>query len=255
MTEKTVEQLEAEQKAAEKAAEQKVEAAGKEAKEQAENKGLSSEEVQAAVEKARKEEKDKLYPQIEELRSTVKDLQSLVRQQQEEREAEERKREEEKEKRRLAKLSDEEKQSERLQKLEEQLNQEREARERSEAQLASEKRQQQLNDYRKTAIKLAGEDTLIPEMVGGKSEDEIDESIRRAQVKYEEIKEKLKEEQGQRVRSQMSGTTSPGLEALEEEELDKRLSAVDTDKYLKDPEYRAQIQATLENEYAKAAGR
>lgn len=250
----SAEELEAQKEIAEQEIEEQVEAAAEEAEAEAREEGVSEEEIQRRVQAARKEEKDKLYPKIEELSNLVKEQQEYIREQKEKQAEEEKKAADAAEKRRLAKLSEEERESEARKKLEEQLKEEREAREALEKRIAEKERATQLEEYRKGALRAAG-DRVIPELVVGNSEEEIDAAVETAKAKYEEIENQLREERGQQVREQLSQSTSPDTEALVEEELEQRLSAVDQDKYLKDPEYREKIKNQLEAAYQRAMGR
>jgi hypothetical protein len=138
------------------------------------------------IAKARAQEKEKLYPQLEKL----KDELSLLKQREQEREAEEQKRREERKKREaeLAKKRKEEEEAELevrqlLQKKEEewqsQLDVERQEREKAFALLEQERRFQQVMNFR--SMRLEQErDNIIPElidMISGNSEDEIEQSI------------------------------------------------------------------------------
>lgn len=250
----TVEELEAQRQAAQAEADANAEAAATEAQQQAEAQGLSEEEVQQRVEAARKEEKDKLYPKIEELQNSLKEVQEHFKQEREAKEKAEQEAQARAEKARQAKLSEDEKQSELLKRIEEKLDDERKQRTELEARLASKEREAELRTYRENAIRAAG-DRIIPELVYGNSEAEIDVAIGRAKSKYEEIERTLKGERGKEIKDQLGRTTSPGTEAFEEEALLDRLPNVDEDKYLSDPDYRNEIQAQLGREYAKATGR
>lgn len=250
----SAEELEAQKEIAEQEMEEQVQAAGDEAEAEARVEGVAEEEVQRRVEAARKEEKDKLYPKIEELSNLVKEQQEYIREQKDKQAAEEEKAAAAAEKRRLAKLSEEERETEARHRLEEQLKEEREARIALESRIAEKERANQLEEYRQGALRAAGE-RIIPELVVGNSEEEIDAAVQTAKAKYEEIENQLREERGQQVREQLSQSTSPDTEALAEEELEKRLSAVDQDKYLKDPEYREKIKDQLEAAYQRAMGR
>lgn len=218
-----------------------------------EKKSASQEEINKLIEKARKEEKEKLYPQLNEVKDEVKSLQELLREEKEEKERVKQEAEAKAEKQRQAKLSDSEKTLEAIKSLEEQLKEERAARLESDKRAEEYRRGETIRQYRERAIQ-AVEGKLIPELVTGNTEKEIDESIELAKVRYEELLDELKEEVGDRVKHGMS-TTNPDTEALEEEELEKSLSQVDQDKYLSDPEYREKIQNELQNAYEKASGR
>lgn len=250
----TVEELEAQRAAKEKELEVQVAAAGVEAKAEAEAKGATPEEVKAAVEKARQEEKDKLYPQLDALKESIKEIQQALRDEREEKEQIKRDAEAEKERQRLAKLSDSEKTLEAIRKLEEQLRASQERQIDLERRQTERERSEELRRYKEAQIKAAG-DEIIPELVFGKSEAEIDRAVDNAKARYAELTERIKAETGVGVRSGMPRPTSPGTEALEEEELDERLTQVDQDKYLSDPVYRRQIQDELANAYERAAGR
>lgn len=254
MPEKTKEQLEAEKQELEQKSKENEQKAAEAAKKEAEKQGLSEEEVQSRVEKARKEEKDKLYPKIEELTQTVKFLQDHVRKEQEEKEKIKKEADAQAEKERVAKLSADERQAEILNRLEEQLNREREERAKFKLELEQRDSRDRVKRYRERAIQDAG-DEIIPELVIGESEAEIDTAIENAKAKYKEIIAKEKERQGQTVRDNLS-STSPNTEALEEEELKERgLASIDQDRYLADPEYRKDIQNRLVSVVQQAQGR
>lgn len=250
----TVEELQAQQQQAEKELETRVEEAAEQAAQEAAAQGASAEEVKAAVEKARKEEKDKLYPQITELKESIKEMQEYLRQEREEKEQIKADAEAEKERRRQEKLSDSEKTLEAIRKLEEKLTEEREERRKLDERWEAEKRKNGLEAYRQLAIQAAGND-IIPELVTGNTEEEIDNAVQIAKARYAELAEQFKTKAGTQVRQGMPQSSGPGMEALEEEELHQQLSAVDQDRYLKDEEYRVKIQNELANAYSRAAGR
>jgi chromosome segregation ATPase len=138
------------------------------------------------IAKARAQEKEKLYPQVEKLKEEL----TLLKQREQEREAEEAKRKEERKKREAeaAKKKKEEEEAELevrqlLQKKEEewqsQLEQERQEREKAFALLEQERRFQALMNYRSMRLEQEREN-IIPElidMIQGNSEDEIEQSI------------------------------------------------------------------------------
>lgn len=249
MAEEAQRELEKEKENLEAHIDEVATAAGKEAQ----NKGLSPEEVQQRIQAARKEEKDKLYPQLEEVKNALKDVQQTLREEREEKERIKQQSEEEAERRRQAKLSDTEKTAEILRNIEEQLREERKAREASEARWETVERQRQLDTYKARALQAAGDEILV-ELVYGNNEAEIDASIERAKARYKEIADRLKAERSVSVRRGLT-SSNPDTAALEEQELSEQLTAVDQDKYLKDPVYRDKIKAELEREYAKAQGR
>lgn len=136
--------------------------------------------------KARAQEKEKLYPQLEKLKEEL----SLLKQREQEREAEEQKRREERKKREaeLAKKKKEEEEAElevrqllskKEQEWQEQLEAERQEREKAFALLEQERRFQQVMNYRSARLEQE-RDNIIPElidMISGNSEDEIEQSI------------------------------------------------------------------------------
>ena len=138
------------------------------------------------IAKARAQEKEKLYPQVEKLKEEL----SLLKQREQEREAEEQKRREERKKREaeLAKKKKEEEEAElevrqllikKEQEWQEQLELERQEREKAFALLEQERRFQALTNYRQQRLEQE-RDNIIPElidMISGNSEDEIEQSI------------------------------------------------------------------------------
>jgi hypothetical protein len=136
--------------------------------------------------KARAQEKEKLYPQVEKLKEEL----SLLKQREQERELEEARRKEERKKREAeaAKKKKEEEEAELevrqlLQRKEEewqsQLETERQEREKAFALLDQERRFQALMNYRSMRLEQERE-AIIPElidMISGNSEDEIEQSI------------------------------------------------------------------------------
>lgn len=238
--------------AAETAAAAQVAAAGAAAAQQAQGEGLSEADVQKRVEMARQQEKDKLYPQLEEMRTALKEVQDALRAEREEkvnaRTEAERKAEEE----RVAKLSADDRQLEVLRRLEEQLTVEREERRKLAETMESQRRADALKTYRDRALLAAGDEILpeLAELVSGNTEAEIDNAIRKAKSRSEEIVKRFKETRGEQVRNTLGSVTNPGTAALEEQELSETLSTVDTERYLTDEKYREQVQ----NELARAYG-
>lgn len=164
--------------------------------------------------KARAQEKEKLYPQVEKLKEEL----SLLKQQQAERDAEEAKRKEERKKREAEaakKKKDEEEAAlevrELLKKKEEewqaQLESERLEREKAFALLDQERRFQQLMNYRSMRLEQEREN-IIPElidMISGNSEDEIEQSIAGLKAKSAKILEAVSQA-GVQNRKEMVGT-------------------------------------------------
>lgn len=232
--------------------EEQVDDAAAKAKQEAEAKGATPEEVTTAVEKARKEEKDKLYPQIEALKESMKEIQDVLRAEREEKEKIKREAEEKAEAQRLAKLSDTEKQLEAIKRIEEQLKEEREERKRLETQWREARTAQELDAYRETLLKAAG-DEIIPELVRGNTKEEIDAALTIAKARYKEFAEKIKQTVGAQVKGNMP-SANPDTAAFEEQELEEQLD-FDPIKYRNDPDYREKIKGQLERVYAKQSGR
>lgn len=251
---KSPEELKAELEAEQQAQKDKIEDAGTKAGEEAAKKGATPEEVAAAVEKARKEEKDKLYPQIEALKTGLKEVQDMLREEREEKARLKKEAEEEAERQRKAKLSESDRHTEALQRIEEQLKEEREARLRLEEDQRKRDREARLEQYRQTAIQAAG-DEIIPDLVRGNTEAEIDAAVLIAKARYAEFAERFKQEAGDRTRRNMPRTTNPDTAALEEQELSEQLNAVDVERYRTDEKYQDQIKAEIARAYGQAAGR
>lgn len=164
--------------------------------------------------KARAQEKEKLYPQVEKLKEEL----ALLKQQQAERDAEEAKRKDERKKREAeaAKKKKEEEEAalevrELLKKKEEewqaQLESERLEREKAFALLDQERRFQQLMNYRSMRLEQEREN-IIPElidMISGNSEDEIEQSIAGLKAKSAKILEAVSQA-GVQNRKEMVGT-------------------------------------------------
>jgi len=175
--------------------------------------------------KARAQEKEKLYPQMEKLKEEV----SLLRQREQEREAEEAKRKEERKQREseLAKKKKEEEEQElsakellarKEQELQEQIESERAERERAFALLEQERKFQSLQNYRSQRME-EERDNIIPELltlVQGNSEDEIEQSISALKQKSAAIFESVAQA-NQQTRKEMAGTriTSPASGPLD----------------------------------------
>lgn len=164
--------------------------------------------------KARAQEKEKLYPQVEKLKEEL----ALLKQQQAERDAEEAKRKEERKKREAeaAKKKKEEEEAalevrELLKKKEEewqaQLESERLEREKAFALLEQERRFQQLMNFRSMRLEQEREN-IIPElidMISGNSEEEIEQSISGLKAKSAKILEAVSQA-GVQNRKEMVGT-------------------------------------------------
>ena len=163
--------------------------------------------------KARAQEKEKLYPQVEKLKEEL----SLLKQREAEREAEEAKRREERKKREaeLAKKKKEEEEAElsakellirKEQELLALVEQERAERERALALLEQERKLQQLMQYRQQRLEQE-RDNIIPELldlIQGNSENEIEQSISALKEKSARIFESVAQA-GVQTRKDMVG--------------------------------------------------
>lgn len=210
----------------------------------------SAEETQAEMEqtemssytaddlaKARAQEKEKLYPQLEKLKEEV----SLLRQREQEREATEAKRKEERKKREaeLAKQKKAEEEQELSAKellarkeaeLQEQIESERAERERAFALLEQERKFQQLQNYRSQRME-EERDNIIPELltlVQGNTEDEIEQSISALKDKSAAILESVAQA-NQQARREMAGprVTSPASGPLDNDSEQRSFSPDD----------------------------
>lgn len=230
-----------------------VEQAAEEVAQEAKKEGLSDAEINERIQKARKEEKDKLYPQLEELRQAQKEMQDILRAEREEKEALKRAQEEKAEQQRVAKLSEAQRTQEILAKLEEQLKEEREARNKFKLELEERRREEELRVYKQRAIQAAGGE-IIEGLVGGNSEAEIDASVARAKSEWKKIYEAAQQQANYRVRQGLS-TANPDMEAHEEQELQRTLGQFDAERYMKDAEYREQVQAHAARLYQTGGAR
>lgn len=253
MTDTQEQQLKEELTEAQEQLNKEVDAAGREAEQQAVSEGLSEREVAERIQKARKEEKDKLYPQLEEMKSALKEVQETLRAEREEKEQMRREAEEKAEAQRVAKLSDSQKTLEAIKRMEEQLKQEKSERLRIENEISEHRRKEMLRLYRERAIARVGKDNLIEELVRGDSEEEIDKSVAIAKARYEQLVERAKTTAGEQVRRAMR-SANPDTEALEEDELERSLDSVDFDKYNSDPNYKARVRAQMEQLYKRRTG-
>lgn len=198
-----------------------------------EQRGLAP-DVAALVEKARQEEKDKLYPRLQAMEEEV----SLVRKQREEAEAEERKRQEEAEAEARRKAEEEmdvrtlltQKEQEwekRFQESQAEIEQER-------AVFAMERQFQELQVYRSQAIAAAQED-LMPELVEDfipttlTSKEAIDAAVDRCREKSLSIVQQMQQRTNE-VRQQQQGvrpTGAPPVGPMENETSQRVLTGDD----------------------------
>lgn len=247
----TAEELEAQARAEQQRVDQKVEEAAQTAQKEAQAQGLSEDEVKKRVESARKEEKDKLYPQLEALKESMKEIQETLRQEREEKERIQQDAKAREDEQRRASLSSEDRLTEALTKLEEKLSQEQEQREKLQSEIKQSQVEARLATYRAQVIEAANGE-IIPDLVRGQSETEIDRAADIAKARYTELVEQVKAKNDPRNVTRRA--TSPNTEALEEEALTETLQTVDQARYRNDPEYRDKIKNELAGAYARANG-
>jgi hypothetical protein len=160
----------------------------------------NTDDVATRIQEARKQEKEKLYPQLEKMREEL----SLLRKREEERLATEaekaekrRQRDAEREAERRAKAEEEMSVKELLKTKEQEwqakLEQERQERETAFAMLQKEREYNELKDYRNQRIEQE-RDNIMPEllhMVNGNTQDEIEQSIIRLKATTAQIVENI----------------------------------------------------------------
>lgn len=227
---------------------------------------LTKEQALEFAEKARKQEKDKLYGTIEKLQEKLETLTEAQKADQEEKKKIREEAEAAAEKERQAKLSSEDKLAEQLSKLAEKLDKEASAREELEAKLAEEREARALDSYRQKALSEAGNE-IIPDLVRGNSQEEIDRNVALAKSRFQELfkaaTDKAKGEKGDQVKENMPGPTDTSPAALEEAEIQKQLGTIeiDQDRYFgnrkkgirADQKYRAEINQAREELKEKLA--
>jgi hypothetical protein len=200
----------------------------------------NTDKVAEAIQKARAQEKDKLYPQLTKLQEEI----SLLRQEREQRQsldaqrAEKRKqREAEREAEKKAQAEDEMSFKKLLKVKEEefqsQLAQERAERERLVATLEMEKQYQELQQYRNSRLEQE-RDNIIPELVdliSGNTRDEIEQSIAGLKERSAKIFDSVAQV-AQQSRKEMVGTriTSPASGPLDNDSDSRTYSPNDISK-------------------------
>jgi hypothetical protein len=204
--------------------------------EAAEGSVLTEEEVTRRIEEARKQEKDKLYKEINELKSSVKDLADIAEAEKSAKEKAEEAAQNVAETERQKALSTEEKLAEQLNKLEERLAMEAGERQALKTELETVERQRQLEAYKAKILSEAG-DEIIAELVTGDSIEDIDKNTAIAKAKYGELFQaafdKAKGEKKDELTSSMPGPTNPDPDAMDEEELSRSLVGTDPEKRAK----------------------
>ena len=204
-----------------------------ETKEAPEPKAFSQEEVNSLIEKTRKQEKDKLYGTISELKETVESLAKAKEVESMEKKEIQEKAEKQAAKERQAQLSIEERLAEKMQSLEEKLGQAEKSRLELEANLAKEREVRELERFRQELLSNAGDD-IIPDLVSGSSKEELENSVARAKDRYQNLFEaataKAKGTAKREVTDQMPGPSDPTPAALEEAEMQQKLGTIDIDR-------------------------
>lgn len=148
---------------------------------------MTQEAVNELLAKVRKEEKEKLYPQIERANDKIGTLEALVKSLQEQLNNKDVSATTDKKK-----IIDENTQlSGVVNQLQEQINNLTAELQRQRDEAAAEKRQLVLDNYKERKLREAG-DEIIPELVYGNSEAEIDQAIANSRKRYREL---LKKEQ------------------------------------------------------------
>jgi hypothetical protein len=182
-------------------------------------------DVKEAIQKARAQEKAKLYPQVEKLQEEL----ALLRSKEQEREAKEAERKAARQAREAEAAAERKKQEEselevrdllskKEQEWKSQLETERLEREKAFALLDQERKYQELSQYRQARLE-AERDNIIPELVdliSGNSQDEIEQSIASLKDKSARILDSAQQAL-QSTRREMAGTriTSPASGPLD----------------------------------------
>lgn len=173
--------------------------------------------VKELVQNARKQEKDKLYKTLEQREKEAKELQEQLQQA-----MEALKKYEEQN------LTAEEKVQRELEKLRKEHDELVQALQREKEEAERKARKAELERYKAEKLREAGNE-IIPELVGGDSEEEIDASIERAKAKYQEIAQqfeaKLKQTQTAQIKDAFHSTNPAGgnIKPLTAEEI-RRMS-------------------------------
>lgn len=257
------ETLETAVKEAESTVEEAVKVAGEEAGKEAKAAGLTEEEVNKRIEAVRKQEKDKLYGEISSLREMVKELRDSAKAEQEAKEKIAQEAEAQADAERKAKLSSEERMIEQLRTFEERLAREASERQRLEDELDEERSQRELDTYRQSLIKIAGDD-IIPDLVQGKSKEDIDRSVAFAKSRYQELFSASKAKSEGNVAKNMPGSSNPDPDAMDEAELQGSIAnfEIDMDRYGRDRQYktemdtkRREVTERVSSAYRRSVGR
>lgn len=191
--------------------------------------------------KVRAQEKEKLYPQIENLKSQLDVLSKEKAERDAKREAKQKAKEAEEQEKLEADLEVKDLLKIKEQEWKEQLERERQERERAFALLEREKAFADLQNYRQQRVETERE-AIIPELIdliSGNTAEEVDESIENLKLRSSRILESAQSAM-QNARKEMTGTrvTTPPLGPMDDNMEQRSLSAED-------------IQSMSMNDYAK----
>jgi hypothetical protein len=191
--------------------------------------------------KVRAQEKEKLYPQIENLKSQLDILSKERAEREAEREAKQKAKEAEEQEKLEANIEAKDLIKIKEQEWKEQLERERQERERAFALLEREKAFADLQNYRQQRVETE-RDAIIPELIdliSGNTAEEVDESIENLKLRSSRILESAQSAM-QNARKEMTGTrvTTPPLGPMDDNMEQRSLSAED-------------IQSMSMNDYAK----
>lgn len=197
-----------------------------ETEEKEEPRALSQEDINKLIEAARKQEKDKLYGTIDELKTQIRGLSDSQKQEKDEKDKLAKEAREAEDKEKMAKLSAEDRMAEQLKRFEERLAKEAKHRETLEEQLQEEREVAALERYKSELLTEAG-DEVIRELVQGKTKEELKDSVAVARAKYQQIFQaafdQAKGEPGRTVQpnitSQMPKPADPDPDPLDEEDM------------------------------------
>lgn len=242
------EELSAEEaiRAAEKNAEAAAEAAAQAAGDAAKKEGLSEEDVNKRIEAARKQEKDKLYGEIQSLKTLVKQLTDKASAEEAAKKAAADEAARVAEEQRQAKLTADERLREQMTAFEHRMAEETKRREELEQALQRKEREAELAELRAKAVREAGDD-VIPELIRGNSPEEIHQSIAYAKSRYQELfaasTARAEGTRANNVRSNMPGVTGGNSEELDAAELQASIANINIDmkRYAKDQTYKAEM--------------
>ena len=171
-------------------------------------------EVQSLLEKARSQEKDKMYNTLEKRNEQIRELESTVEELEQEKkelkDALEGKKEEE--------MSELDKAQEEINELKSQISDLTKTYEEDKQKTLQEKKQAELQAYKERRIREVRDegDDLVEGLVSGDSKEAIDQSIEIAKQEFEHIKEKAQAEKKNSKPRQTARTTNPSIDTPSE---------------------------------------